>query len=273
LDKSDKLRRNVGGWYREFPPPPPLADCVLQLWEMRIPNFGEPAPVRILPNASVDIVMYASDPSVGEGLASIVAPPHRSYVVGSTLRAFIVKSAGWRHVIGASLLPGGVQPILGMPARVIGESIALLSDIIGNEASIFEDRVLSGDPNRVLERLAQSMIVLRGSLAPPSELVQRAVGLVHQGSGNRRIEDLASDMSVSTRKLERHFLEQLGLTPKLFSRLVRFDRAVRGLAKRGEMPWSQFALTHGYTDQAHFINEVKEFAGVTPAELENEQRA
>ena len=52
-----------------------------------------------------------------------------------------------------------------------------------------------------------------------------------------------------------------------------FDRAVRGLAKRGETPWSQFALRYGYTDQAHFINDVKEFAGVTPAELETEQRA
>ncbi len=34
------------------------------------------------------------------------------------------------------------------------------------------------------------------------------------------------------------------------------------------MPWSDFALAHGYTDQAHFINEVNEFAGITPGELE-----
>src|SRR5436190_20962198 len=85
LEKSDKLRRNAGGWYREVAPPPVLADLVMHLWEMRIPNFGEPAPVRILPNASVDIVIYASDPSVGDGPASVLGPPHRSYVVGSTL--------------------------------------------------------------------------------------------------------------------------------------------------------------------------------------------
>jgi AraC-like DNA-binding protein len=271
LEKSDTPHREVEGWYREVPPPPALAAWVLSLWEMRIPNLGLPARVRIVPNASVDIVIYASAPSEGEGPAAIVAPPHRSYVVGSTLRSFIVRSAGWRHVIGASLLPAGVQPILGMPARVIGESIVLLHDIIGNQAGAFEERVIDGDPARALERMAHAIAGLRGTLPAPNELVHRAVGLVRTTRGTKRIEAVAADMNVSTRRLERQFLEQIGLTPKTFSRLVRFDRTVRALATRGATPWSQFALTHGYTDQAHFINEFKEFAGVTPVEFEAEQ--
>jgi len=272
LEKTDKLRRNVGGWYREVPPPPALADWVMHLWEMWIPDFGAPAPVRILPNASVDIVVYASDPSVGDGPAALVGPPHRSYVVGSTLRSFVVRSAGWRHVIGASLLPAGVQPMLGMPARVIGESIALLHDVIGTAASAFEERVIEGAPKQAMERMAQALLDL-GSLAAPHGVVHRAVGLMRQGGGTTRIDDVAGAMNVSTRKLERHFLEHIGLTPKVFSRLVRFDRAARALSSRGATPWSQFALEHGYSDQAHFINEFKEFAGVTPAELETEQTA
>jgi AraC-like DNA-binding protein len=273
LDKSDKLRRNVGGWYREVPPPPALADRVLHLWEMWIPDFGDPAPVRILPNASVDIVVYVSEPSVGDGPASVLAPGYRSYVVGSTLRSFVVRSAGWRHVVGASLLPGGVQPILGVPARVIGQGIATLDDIVGNAASRFEERVVVSDSTHAMARLAPAISELGDALASPSPLIHAAVGLVRQSGGAARVDELANEMSVSTRKLERHFLEHLGLTPKLFSRLVRFDRAARAIASRGQMPWSQFALAHGYSDQAHFINEFKEFAGVTPAELETEQTA
>src|SRR5437660_6285836 len=100
-------------WYVEEPPPPELAAWVLSFWEMRIPDLGAPARVRILPNACVDIVIYLSDAARGEGEASLLAPPHRSFVVGSTIRSFIARSAGWRHIVGACLLPEGVLPVLG----------------------------------------------------------------------------------------------------------------------------------------------------------------
>ena len=88
--------------------------------------------------------VYASDTSHGEGMARIVRPPHRSFIVGSTLRSFIVRSAGCGHVVGASLLPTGVQPLLGVPARIIGESIALLDDILGSTAGEIEEIIFAG---------------------------------------------------------------------------------------------------------------------------------
>ena len=87
------------------------------------------------------------------------------------------------------------------------------------------------------------------------------------------MDALTRDLSVSPRKLERHFLSHVGMSPKLFSRLVRFDRAVRDLSKRGDRSWTDFALAHGYSDQAHFINEFREFSGVTPTEFESERNA
>jgi AraC-like DNA-binding protein len=239
---------------------------------MRIPLLPRPGPtrVRILPNACVDIVLYASEPSRGEGAAAIVAPPHRSYVVGSTLRSFMVRSVGWRHVIGASLRPEGVAPLLRLPAAVIGESVAFLHDVIGPEAGSIEDRVLSGPPDGALRRLAETLLERRRTAPPPDETAHRAAQLVRRERGRGRIDALAADLNVSSRRLERHFLAHVGMSAKLFSRLVRFDRAVRDLSSRGATSWSQFALAHGYTDQAHFINEFREFAGVTPTEFERE---
>lgn len=259
-------------WYVEVPPPPPLAPWVLCFWEIRIPTLPQPTRMRILPNACVDVVLYNSETSRGEGLGAIVAPPNRSYVVGSTLRSFLVQSAGWRHVLGASIRPTGVEPLLGLPAAAIGESITLLEDVIGPPAREIEARVLDGPPAQALRRLAE---VLRARCAAsdlPDPMAHRAAALLEQSQGRRRIDAVVSDLHVSPRRLERHFLAQVGLTPKLYARLVRFDRAVRDLAARGVTPWSQFALAHGYADQAHFINEFREFAGVTPVEYEAETR-
>lgn len=254
--------------YVEVAPPAPLAPLVASLWEMCVPDVGE-ARVRILPNACVDIVIYASDTSRGEGTASAVAPPYRSFVVGSTLRSFVARSTGWRRVIGASLLPAGVQPLLGVPASVIAEGIVTLHDVIGQRAAQIEERVLSGPDDRALQRLAEVLLSWSAS-SEPNQLIARAVGAVRAAGGMSRMDAVASAANISARKLERNFLEHVGISPKTYSRLVRFDRAARGIAARVGVPWSRFALEHGYSDQAHFINEFKEFAGITPVEYENE---
>jgi AraC-like DNA-binding protein len=268
LEKSDMESVPLDTSYMEVPPPPALAHLVASLWEMRIPDSPETR-VRILPNACVDIVLYASETSRGEGSAALVAPPHRSFVVGSTLRSFVARSAGCRRVLGASLLPTGVQPLLGLPARVIGEAIVLLSDVIGSDAAELEERVLAGPDHLALARLADALVRLRAS-REAHPLVARAVTSVRQAGGQQRMDALARDHNVSTRHLERTFLEHIGIGPKLFSRLVRFDRAVRDIPRRGERSWSQFALVHGYSDQAHLINEFKLFAGATPGDVEVE---
>ena len=224
-------RGPAGPSYREVPPPAALADWVLSFWEIHLPNLTAPAQVRIVPNACVDLVFYVSEPSRGEGIAAIVAPPHRSYVVGSTLRSFIVRSVGWRHVVGASLRPAGVEPLLGLPAAVIGESVALLRDVIGRQADELEDRILSGPPDNVLRRLAAVLQHWHGTLEAPDAASHRAEHLVRQARGRTRIDSLAGDLDISARRLERHFLAHVGMTPKLFSRLVRFDRAVRDLTR------------------------------------------
>ncbi|HYC51591.1 MAG TPA: helix-turn-helix domain-containing protein [Gemmatimonadaceae bacterium] len=257
-----------GQSYVEAPPPQALARFVACLWSMRIPVRTDTR-MRILPNGCVDIVVYASDTSLGEGSAQIVAPPHRSFVVGSTLRSFFVRSSGSRHVVGASLLPAGVQALLGVPARVIGERIVLLEDIVGATAIAMEDRILSTTHDRALSGIGDALLRLRASREVPP-VIARAVHSIRAAGGQRRIDALARETNLSARQLERAFLEHVGVSPKTYSRLVRFDRAARGINTRGPLPWSQFALVHGYSDQAHLVNEFTAFAGIPPAQFERE---
>jgi AraC-like DNA-binding protein len=268
LKKSDMESASQLPSYVEVAPPAPLAPLVASLWEMCVPDVGQ-ARVRILPNACVDIVIYASETSRGEGPAMVVAPPYRRFVVGSTLRSFVARSTGWRRVIGASLLPAGVQPLLRVPARVIAEGIVTLDDVIGHRAAQIEERVLSGPGDRALQRLAEVLLAW-SAFSEPNQVIARAVGAVRAAGGMSRMDTVASDANISARKLERNFLEHVGISAKTYSRLVRFDRAARGIAGRVGVSWSRFALDHGYSDQAHFINEFKEFAGITPLEYEKE---
>jgi transcriptional regulator GlxA family with amidase domain len=86
-------------------------------------------------------------------------------------------------------------------------------------------------------------------------------------SGQVRVDDLAFNAAMSARQLRRLFLEQLGLSPKHFCRVIRFRHSLPKLRATGRGDWTEVALECGYYDQAHFIHEFREFSGYTPGEF------
>ena len=82
------------------------------------------------------------------------------------------------------------------------------------------------------------------------------------------VDQLAQQACVSTRQLERQFNERIGLSPKLYTRLLRFSRAWYMREKDTGVSWLEIAHTCGYADQMHMIRDFKDFVGVTPTILE-----
>ncbi len=92
-----------------------------------------------------------------------------------------------------------------------------------------------------------------------------AIAYAHQRRGLVRVPELARHVGVSPRQLERVFAERVGVTPKNYLRVMRFQEVLRTL--RGGVrstAWAEVATSHGYYDQAHFIRDFKMFVGVTP---------
>ena len=71
-------------------------------------------------------------------------------------------------------------------------------------------------------------------------------------------------MGYSQKHLIKIFKDHVGLTPKSFLKVVRFQRAVQDIEKRGRINWSAVALDAGYFDQSHFIADFRAFSGYTP---------
>jgi transcriptional regulator GlxA family with amidase domain len=98
-------------------------------------------------------------------------------------------------------------------------------------------------------------------------LVQRLCTSIVDQAGQVRIDDLAFQAGLSARQLRRLFLDQIGLSPKHFCRVIRFRNSLSRLRQAGRADWAQVAIDSGYYDQAHFINEFRGFSGYTPGEF------
>jgi transcriptional regulator GlxA family with amidase domain len=105
----------------------------------------------------------------------------------------------------------------------------------------------------------------------PHPGVCRAATRILRTRGNVRISALAAEVSISERQLERLFLSEIGVTPKEFASLTRFDWAVRNAALRTS--WAGLAIEAGYSDQAHLIRTFAKRAGLTPVKLAAEYPA
>src|SRR5580658_741205 len=86
-------------------------------------------------------------------------------------------------------------------------------------------------------------------------------------SGNVRIPGLAREAGLSMRQFERCFAQQVGVHPKLFARIVRFEAALDSKARSSGKSWTDVAQEFGYYDQMHLVHDFEGFTGGTPTDM------
>ncbi len=238
----------MSGRYREHTVPERLKPYVECFWSLEV---GEPIPeYPVLPDGCVDIVY---SPSTGDGLQ----------VVGAMTRARkFVFPAGERQ-LGVRFRPGMAPGFVRAPGSETTDRMLPLDDVWGAAGRRLGEQV--GETKSV----GQAIALLEAQLVDETDsgLVQRVSAYIVDHSGQVRVDDLALDAGMSARQLRRLFLEQIGLSPKHFCRVIRFRHSLSQLHGRRRGDWTQVALESGYYDQAHFINEFREFSGYTPGEF------
>ena len=81
-----------------------------------------------------------------------------------------------------------------------------------------------------------------------------------------RVGAVAAESGLSRRRFIEVFVEEVGVTPKLYLRLARFNRVLGCVFGTADVDWAEIAYLHGYADQSHFNREFREFAGLTPSQ-------
>lgn len=102
--------------------------------------------------------------------------------------------------------------------------------------------------------------------------IQHALSLIHQSDGNISLKNIQKDLQLSERSFERKFKQCVGVSPKLFSRICRFQASLAQLRKNRYDKLSDIAYENEYADQSHFIRAFKEFAGFSPLQYQKQSK-
>src|SRR5262249_30695041 len=147
---------------------------------------------------------------------------------------------------------------------------------LGGLSSKLEGELLSATSRSPLlsEKVTAVEAFLTNQLLNATEsswLMMLAARIVETG-GRVSVDQLAGDAGISSRQLERRFLREVGLGPKLLGRIIRFQQVFRAV-EQCNAAWAEVAIECGYYDQAHLIRDFNQFARQTPAVLFSNQSA
>ena len=180
-------------------------------------------------------------------------------LLGPTDRAAVIDPAQQRDVVWAVFRPGGAAAFLPGGARDLRDGAVDLADVWGRDGATLRERLLSV-PRPDLLRVFERVLVGRLLTGPDPALAAAAHALHHGAS----VHAAADRLGWTTRRLGRRFADGVGLAPKRFARVRRFQRLLVAATGPGEPDWARLAVECGYYDQAHLINEFRELSGLTP---------
>jgi AraC-like DNA-binding protein len=251
--------------YRQFRPPAALAPVVERLWILEGPaNEIDPEPIP--PDGRPEIIVHGGDCWAERDSCGVLRRQSRTLFAGQLTRPMQVVPRGYARIAGAHLRPQGGFDLLHVPQHRYTDCVVDLRSIDPALANRLNKEVACHEDARAMAAKLAQVLVARVRPEARACAATKAVSIALALKGMIAVTDLARASDVSTRQLERLFHERVGLSPKQFVRIVRFQEVLRATRAGPDSGWAAVALEHGFYDQAHFINDFKTFVGRTPGE-------
>jgi AraC-like DNA-binding protein len=255
--------------YRRYSPPLPLGQFVDVIWLYEGSTLPTHEKERLLPDGSTELVFNLAEDKIRlydrentsrlrTFCGSVICGPHSQF--------FVIDTAEQAAVAGVHFKPGGAFPFLGMPTSELHNLHVGLDTIWGPLAAQVRERLLGAKTAEAKFRLIEEALLTAagGSLDRHPAVVyalKEFAGAPHE----RRVSDVTDKIGLSARRFIEVFRSEVGLAPKLFCRVRRFQRVLPLIQRGKEIDWAEIALSCGYFDQAHFNHDFRAFSGINPS--------
>jgi AraC-like DNA-binding protein len=251
-------------------PAPPLDRFVERLW------YWEGLPIahakdRMLPsgNCSLIINLFEDETRSYSGPGDDIVERYPGAVLcGPYSRYFVIDTREQRGVIGVEFLPGGAWPFLDAAPDELQNQHVAIRDLWGPAGATLRERILAAPTPRAKLLLLEAELLARSRrpLQRRAE-VDFAIAQLARTPHDQSIGMLSAHVGLSARRFTRLFTLQVGVTPKLYARLQRFQRVLQTMKGPTANDWTALAHDCGYFDQSHLIRECRQLSGFTPTEL------
>jgi AraC-like DNA-binding protein len=252
--------------YLERIPAPPLNAFVRSIWYCENPGQGHTLE-RVLPNGSAQLIVNLKEdqtrvyrPEMGFACEATAG----AALSGVQSRYCIIDTAETESVLGVAFRPGGTAPFFRAPAYELLDASLPLDLFWGRRAIDLRIQLLETTRPAVKLEIMERTLAQALRLAKPPAAITFALDVFRRRSGQASMAEVAGKIGLSPKHFIERFKAAVGLPPKQFCRILRFQSALAQAARGETVDWTRIAVDCGYFDQAHFIHDFRAFSGITP---------
>ena len=259
--------------YQEYSPHASLRDYLKCFWILERDYTPEDPNEEVIPDACIELIFNFGAPYVLQAKGLREREMSAAFLVGLQKKPLLFRSSGTVKIVATRFYAWGALPFLASKAQTPNNLSLTLSHEWHALANRLETKVQAGDYEGAVAGLEDFLIGKLLTAAVELKQIQIAAQMLFHQKGQFRVSELAEYCHLSTRQLQRQFHDLAGVAPKTLARTIRFEEIRNRLMFDPDTRLTELAYDFGYTDQAHFIHDFKQFAERTPGEFAAEMRA
>lgn len=249
-------------------PKPPLSHFVENLWlvEAYAVDYTRE---KILPDGAIELIfdLDTGPKTIFESENSTeFRTVRKAWVSGERTRYLVIGAEKNQSMVGIRFRPGGAYPFFSFPISELSETVTELDLIWGRLVDVIRNQLAAIEsPEQRLECMEAILLKQAKRSLEANRLIAFAVHQLQHSPQFLAIRDLANTIGITQKHLISQFEKVVGLRPKSFARVCKFQKVVNLIEHQKELEWAAIAADCGYYDQAHFIHEFQTFSGLSPS--------
>ncbi|WP_407944300.1 helix-turn-helix domain-containing protein [Maridesulfovibrio sp.] len=245
-----------------------LQPYVDRYWEWSGQSLSEEALPRILPGTGKELFFHYGEPfsyELDAGAKNILPPSHLVCLRSKVATFFPSNTSGF---ISIRFKTGMFRSFCRISPFEINDTLADGVDLFGRNASELGERIVeAGDFDERVSLLEDFLIENMILESDEDRLIPYAADSLYYGHSVLNSKSVSESVGLGIRQFQRRFKSEVGVTPKQYMCLSRFQQTVRACLLGDHASMLDCALAHGYYDQAHFIHDFKNYTGHSPSYL------
>ncbi|HJT73610.1 MAG TPA: helix-turn-helix transcriptional regulator [Chitinophaga sp.] len=258
--------------FEQIPPPAPLKHYIRYFWTLESEGPSDTSSTfRTMADGSPGLMFQQPEKGCFYQNGKLLA---NTFLYGQSTRYAELCLEGTFSTIGVFFYPHALKPVFGINAEELTDTCTDLNTMAEKQGLCLTEIITAATSTAErVEVLSSFLIVqIRKNEQQQDGAMHYAMSSILQSGGSIALKDLQDKLQLSERSFERKFRQHIGITPKLFARICRFQASLRQLRNNRYNKLSDIAFENDYADQSHFIRSFKEFAGLSPFQYRQQSR-